>query len=354
MATVIYTIRNRDIERLINSINSLRKQSKIEFSVHIVDYGCKVPVSEQMKSHLNSDIRITRTETQGLPWCKSIALNIGAKMANTKYIATIDIDMLFEGDILKYSSDICDINTKIHCSCWWLPKSGNKAKAVFGGYGQLGGYQFMHKELYDKYGGFDERIVFWGIEDVDWHMRLTKAKVKTIWIDDKIKMYHVWHPLSYGWFDTRPIYSMFDSDKIYMMNYLSDITKVNNNTPILSRQDRPILDLIDKKSPCIIKINESIGENNFFSKLDEILNAISREKFVKIEFGKRHIFKNQWKRNIKYIEYFNRKIVKYGLKIDMIKNTNFDYFYSILPTLQNNGLKDYYLLDDYSAVYCIF
>jgi glycosyltransferase involved in cell wall biosynthesis len=104
MITVIYTIRDRDHRRIKESVESMRNSSSFNFNVIVVDYGSKAACSDKVKELcLALELNYIRVETEGLPWNKSHAINIGARNANTKFIVITDIDMLFEGDILSES-----------------------------------------------------------------------------------------------------------------------------------------------------------------------------------------------------------------------------------------------------------
>jgi len=142
--TVLYTIRNRNPLRVLLSINSLRYNSSIKFSALIVDYGSNDIYRKKLVEICKENkMDLICVNSEGLPWNKSIALNIGLKNIKTKYTVQTDIDMVFTDDILKTCLDLYSSKTKIHCRPLWLNKKGDIKKAIIGDFGQVGGFQFM-------------------------------------------------------------------------------------------------------------------------------------------------------------------------------------------------------------------
>ena len=173
--TIIFTIRDRDAERIKSLVESARNNG-IRSQFLLLDYGSQNSnsiVYEKICKELN--IGYVKTHTEGLPWSRARALNTGIRAAKTKYVTTTDVDMLFASNpyeeidtLLKQNSD----KTVYYAMSYWLPKNGDIKKAKCAGVSAKGGFQFLEKALAEEMGGYDERIKYWGMEDLDWGNRL--------------------------------------------------------------------------------------------------------------------------------------------------------------------------------------
>lgn len=210
--TIVYSFRDKPVERLIDSVASIRQYEAGKNSKFIVvDYGS----TEEYRLLLNSaceaaDIEVIRSETEGRPWSRAIAMNIGIYAATTDIFISTDIDMIFDFDVVSNVLDVLQNKTKIHCRPYWLPPSNKKSVARLGDYGQLGGLLGMYRDDFISIGGFNERIKFWGAEDTELDLRAQRHGYVTRWLSKELKMYHVWHPVSHGFCDIRPVPSIFE------------------------------------------------------------------------------------------------------------------------------------------------
>lgn len=149
------------------------------------------------------------------------ARNIGLKNAQGKIILFNDADILVSRDCLKKHQAYHNKSSNIIVRGFriFLPKadfldkktsypekSGREKKISCRMYNLTdeGWYRFITsnlsigKKYLDKIGGFSRDFVFWGFEDVDLGYRLSKTfKLRFVW-DDKIKVFHLWHPRESG------------------------------------------------------------------------------------------------------------------------------------------------------------
>ncbi len=79
--------------------------------------------------------------------------------------------------------------TKLHCRMYDLSKEGWQRIVTCN--------LSIKKKYLEEVNGFSKDFVFWGFEDVDLGYRLKKLDLKFIW-DEKIKVYHIWHPREAG------------------------------------------------------------------------------------------------------------------------------------------------------------
>lgn len=348
MITVIYCIRDRDPKRLSNSIKSLKKVSSEKASFVVVDYGSSIEYAERIaRICKEEDAKYVRTETQGLPWSRGNALNIGVVNSDTEFVATTDIDMIFESDILKISLEKYKPNTVIHCQSLLLPRSGLKTFGKWGDKSQLGGYMFLKKGDFLKVGGFDEEIKYWGHEDFEIENKLHNGGVETIWLEN-CSMFHVWHPKSNTFLSDRPESSWYDTLKISLKNVI--YTKKTEKVIGESICKRPILSSISNSQPKIFKIK------NYEKDIPNLIELSKKEKFIRLEFPKR-MTRRFFLSSILdgFFLFLNSTILSIcGYKISVQKNSNFDLFYMSLPLLKEIGLEDYYLYDNYEMADILF
>lgn len=348
MTTVIYCIRDREPKRLSNSIKSLKQVSSQALSFVVVDYGSSENCAQDVKQIcIEENAKYVRTETEGLPWSRAEALNIGVVNSDTEYVATTDIDMIFESDILKISQDVYKPNSVIHCQSLLLPKSGLKKFGKWGDRSQLGGYMFLKRADFLKVGGFDEEIKFWGHEDFEIENRLYNYGIKTIWLEN-CAMFHVWHPKSNTFLSDRPESSWYDTLKISLKNMIY---------PKESKKDigkcitlRPILEYMKNEKPKVVEVK------NYEKEIPSILKLSKEEEFIQLKFPKRFSKRVFFSAALDSVLLFlnNTILSSLGYTISIQKNSNFDLFYMSLPLLRKEGLIDYYLYDSYEKVDILF
>ncbi len=348
--TVIITIRNREAKRIENQVESIRMNGA-DPSFHIVDYGSDAEFAASYETICNKlNLRYTHLFTEGLPWNKCRAINYGVYKAETPFIVTSDVDMIYEDNPFQWCLDNYQEKSMYHIKTYWLPKNGNKLKASFAGYGNPGGFQFISKEAFFESGGYDERIEFWGHEDFDWPGRLQKLGYKQVWLPDSFKLFHTWHTKSLENIH-RPLVAEYNTGLYCFQNLLNPIItnkKVNFDAP----NNRPILKKIDTISPVAIELEAMRSINYYY--LESIAKTINEKKFIKISFSQR-IIQHKFPRIRLFFQRVCNKFSKItGCRCIPDYNHNFDIVYNLLTTLQQNGLIDYYISKDLSCIFLLF
>lgn len=345
--TVIITVRNRDTVRIENQVASIRKNGANPL-FHIVDYGSDEVFAKQYSALCTKlNLQYTHIYAEGLPWNKCRALNYGAKTANTPFVVTSDADMLYQANPFQYCLDNYKDKTMYHIETYWLPKSGDKTKSIYAGHGNSGGFQFIAKSAFEEIGGYDERMVYWGVEDLDFPDRLKKVGYTQVWLPETFKLYHQWHPVSEA-NCRRPQTAAVNTLKYAWENQLNPvITQDRGKT--LTEKDRPILKELRNKKPKIIELQNS--ELSSWETADFILN-MRKAGFIKIILGNR--INNNLFMRIKNAAKIVLKPVSAFTAMSSTVNTNFDILYELLPLLQHYGLKDYYIESDLSSVFLLW
>lgn len=345
--TVIITIRNRDTLRIEKQIASIRSAGA-DPAFYIVDYGSQESYAKQYCTLCTKfNLQYTHIYAEGLPWNKCRALNYGAKTAKTPFIVTTDADMLYESNPFKYCLDNYEDKTMYHMETYWLPKNGDKKKAKYAGHGNSGGFQFIAKSAFEEIGGYDERMLYWGVEDLDFPDRLKKIGYTQVWLPDTFRLYHQWHPVSEA-NCRRPQTATVNTLKYAWENQLTPVIKQDWGKT-LTEKDRPILQELHNRKPKIIELQNS--ELSSWETADFILNT-QKERFIKLVLGRR--INNGLFMRIKNAAKIVLKPVSAFTAMSSTINMNFDILYELIPLLQNHGLRDYYIESDLSSVFLLW
>lgn len=201
----IYGFRDRPVERLRRSLETVRQQSVGDYEVVVVDYGSNPKGAAELQDHLREfpEIKWIRTETGGWPWNRSRALNTGAREASGEVLLFADIDLLFAPSFLEAVEKEMTPRRVLHREVEALPKGWEKKGGdAFASEGlpsmsrdALGAPHLIHREAFEKLGGLDEAFEFWGLEDWDMHERELQAGLEPVWLTGKGRVLHQWHPV---------------------------------------------------------------------------------------------------------------------------------------------------------------
>lgn len=345
--TVIYSVRDREIDRLNLSVKSLVANSSVGFKVLVVDYGSRENVARELaKTCKDNGWQLVRTETGGWPWSRSRALNLGVMSSDTKLIVTTDIDMIFMTDVLGEAVRAHKPGVVIHCKPWWLDEGGDIEGAWLGDENQIGGFQLMSKSDFIGVRGFNEKILYWGLEDLELEKRIHQQGFETKWLSEENRMYHMWHPTDYGILDGRPKSSWLDSTRELMSSELIpfDQTGFGASVPI---ESRPILEMLKRDEvPHKIVIKDGYPVN-----LGAIVDNSQGKGLVELELGSR--INPDVRKYIPALLGMGEYLQLYGVDLQVKKNVNFDDFYLSLDILFQSGMVDYYIKDDLSSVFIL-
>jgi len=206
--TIIFGYRNREPERVARCLASLAAQTRRDFCVLFVDYGSWPEQANAVRAVVEQHpfSRYIYTDTRGWVWNRSHALNIGVKLAETPYVMTSDVDMLFDPGFVDVLLQVQDDHKIIHCAPRFLPErfhDWDRAVDVgrhlpSGGRGHRGVCQSFPRALACKCRGFDEQYRIWGAEDLDFAERMQSEGLKDTWIEDIAFLFHQWHPTCSG------------------------------------------------------------------------------------------------------------------------------------------------------------
>ena len=189
-----------------------------------------------------------------------------------------------------------------------------------------------------------------GMEDLDWGNRLKNNNVILVWLSDKNRIFHKWHPNAETGF-LRPYTAEYDSMRSFCENNFNPVL-VQDFGKIITQEERPILKYMEKEKPFERVFNSN--ELECFLVLDEILKT-SSHTFVKLCLSPRT------KKGLLKIKHsLLKKLSKpfrflTGAELSPIVNKNFEFLYSsFLPVLENKELCDYYITQDLESVYLLW
>lgn len=220
LLSLIVVYRDRDLARVTRFLEALANQTNPNFELIFVDYGSseKYRVQVQPLAESFPFVRYFYTDTRGMFWNRSHALNTGVSHTKADYIVTIDIDLIFPANFIEITHAAISDTHYLRYSYYYLPKGfksfdllDNTSNNLWQklektsnetNYGVLG----FHKSVFQKVGGYDEFYRMWGLEDVDFARRIEKEGILNKGFVQGVYIYHQWHKksqpaLPVGWYE---------------------------------------------------------------------------------------------------------------------------------------------------------
>jgi len=192
--TVVMVNKDRDKIRIERCLRSLSEQ-EVPCKVILVDYGSSkdnlIWEREVVKEFPNVTLIEVKRNTK--IFNKSRALNIGFKVATTKFVLSTDIDCIFAPNFIKEVQKALVSKPKsiVLSQKIDLDKDGTElGKHEPSASGSCIGIEL---DWIEKVHGYDEVYTYWGREDNDLVDRAIADGYEVIWITDKTKIYHQWH-----------------------------------------------------------------------------------------------------------------------------------------------------------------
>lgn len=228
MLSIIYPYRNRDLQRVKNSLESLQLQTNKNFDVYFVNYGSDENYTNLIEGLLKnfSFVNYSYLCTKKQPWNKSIAINSVLKNLNTGYFFVADVDMIFHSTFVEKSLKLSGSNECWYFQVGFLTEAESKNTKKFEDYNikfksnkEATGLTMCSVESAKTIGGFDEFYHFWGSEDTDFHVRLKNSNCKVNYYFKELLLLHQWHE----------IYRNRESDNLTTDLKISGIVQFNHH-----------------------------------------------------------------------------------------------------------------------------
>jgi glycosyltransferase involved in cell wall biosynthesis len=353
MITILYPYRNRELERIKRSLDSLAQQTNLDFKVIFVDYGSNIFMANQVAELIKkySFVQYHYLDTFHQPWNKSKALNYAIKKTDSDFCFIADIDMIFHPEFIKLLL-VKSLNNTVtffkvgflseYESLKILPFEDYKIK--FHSNQEATGMSLLPiKNLKDIH-GYDEFFHFWGAEDTDLHNRLCNAGCAINYYDEKTLMLHQWHP-NYRQRETKTLNRELQIKEIVEINHRHlvnnlerNLSKVNLNSwgEVISKNDFD--NLINL--PVTQIFNEVAVMDHFL--FVELFRLISKEKIsisiLILEHPNCNSVKNKIKKRIgkKVPRYYSLKEINDQLLLHIISfYHHLPYIYHVSPDLKS-------------------
>jgi GT2 family glycosyltransferase len=204
MITVVLPYRNRDKLRLDNCLGSLAGQA-VGHSIILVDYGSDAESKAILKKlpSVYPSLKIITVAAE--KWKKTHANNIGLREVSSKYVLFSDIDMCFQFNFLQEIQKELELGSRIvTCKCFYLPRSETRGLFLpidWPTYNpqieQISGETAVGACLAVETAwakSFDESYRGWGREDYDFLSRAKLAGLTHVWVTNRTRFFHQWHP----------------------------------------------------------------------------------------------------------------------------------------------------------------
>jgi len=245
LLTLIYPYRNRDLERLKNSLDSLKNQTVSDFKVFFVDYGSDEKKAKMVELLCGEFGFVTYKfySTQFQPWNKSKALNSVIKNLITGYCFVADVDMIFHPQFIEKALKLQARNKTVYFQVGFLrPGETVKEKEFFSfknyrlSNDGASGLSMFPVNILKELRGFDEFYHFWGAEDTDMHIRIKNAGNEIEFYDEEVLMLHQWHS-SYRSSESGKLSKELQISGIVQLNHQHSKYALENKTTIVNRKN---------------------------------------------------------------------------------------------------------------------
>lgn len=266
--TFIYCFKDRDLERVKLSLDSLAAQRDQSFKVIFVDYGNDEIVSGKVRKLTGhySFIRYIYNDTRCMMWNKSHALNTGIHCVDTDYIYTSDIDMIYDPGFTEVLNRLAEPDKAVFFAVKYLPQgklpgSQEEEKNYQRSKDDALGLGLIPVKALRAINGYDEFYHIWGKEDNDIGLRLRVAGLKFVFIQE-IWVRHYYHdPIPHqrkffpdGWF-------FFVSN--YYDHHSTEAIRNNNYEwgKILTPENRKSIEVLEKFPTGFLELR---GRSHYF------------------------------------------------------------------------------------------
>lgn len=202
MLSIIYPYRNRELERIKRSLESLVNQTKQDFKVHFIDYGSNPDLAREVEALVTSyafaDYQYVYNIHQ--PWNKCKALNFIIKSLQSSYFFVSDVDMLFHKQFVETALSLAKPDRAVYFQVGMLTEEETNKGLPFEDC-QINfktdetatGMTIFPVDTVKELRGFDEFYHFWGSEDTDMHERIKNYGLQINYYNRAVLMLHQWH-----------------------------------------------------------------------------------------------------------------------------------------------------------------
>lgn len=201
--TIIYANRNRDLNRIKASFDSLKTQTNVNFMVVFVDYGSEGPLVDNLKQLCNNYKFVIPyfLSVSQLLWNKSKALNYGILHTQSSYIFIADVDLIYHPESIQLFNNLADKKKFFLFNLGYLEKAESEKLTRRYNFedlkptrvGKVNGMILAPTEAFLNVNGLDEFFHFYGSEDEDLFSRMENVGYTRE--ENRLPyFFHNWHP----------------------------------------------------------------------------------------------------------------------------------------------------------------
>lgn len=350
--TLLFTYRNRELERVKTAMDSLVTQVDSNFSVLFIDYGSSLPHSKALQELLNNYPFVTYFYSYHIdqPWSRAKAVNIGIQLVTTQYVFVADIDMIFKSNFVEVMHKVKQPMCSVYFKVGFLSQKESCNIRAFDDYiisfsSKKGaqGLSLFPVEALKKVRGFGEFFHFWGAEDEDVHQRLAQAGYQISFYEEEILMLHRWHPT----------FRSLERDTLTKELQIKAISKLNEQYFFKNRDKKLVVvnseiwgksiskeayeTLMDVRIDSVILNNKEYIDYFLFVELPRLKDGI-----ISVEFRA-----NPYQNGLKY--FLKKKIGKSVPSYYNLKEIN-DLLLLHLVSFYSNSIYSYTISDDLKSI----
>lgn len=358
---IVFGYRNRSAERVYRCLESLKNQTYKDFNVIFVDYGSDEQIRKEIELLVKQYefCQYVFNQTQGWPWNRSHALNTGVRFTNSEYIMTSDVDLIFSERFLEFFVQKLAFDKEVHSRFYFLPKSfrsWNKLKQLptdfkLSSRRFLGAVMSVHREQFDKIGGFDEYFQFYGAEDIDISERLQNLGVEKIWFDQpEFPVYHQWHPVVLNDKSKSIDRHWRRINKQYLASRKTSIQSSNarNWGRVYTKESRPSLNFIKEPGENLLIDLSGHLPVYCYQELCRLCLPTSKHESIRVIFCLKDSKDYKASRRYKLITYFNK--LANALKVP-VRLTDVEAYYQNRHSLYEIKYAFHLFLHTYKSKY---
>lgn len=192
---------------LLATIESVAAQAGARVECIVVEQDKSPEVRDQIPEWVRY---IHTPPSEDMPYCRSWAFNVGAKLAKGRVLVLHDNDLLVPTDyaakVLHRTAEGCEV-VNLKRFIFYLSERHTKGylRGEVGLLGaepeaimqnaEAGGSIAITRYAYDRIGGMDESFIGWGGEDNEFWER---AQTCTVWSFGSLPIVHLWHAAQPG------------------------------------------------------------------------------------------------------------------------------------------------------------
>ncbi|WP_163400279.1 glycosyltransferase family 2 protein [Flavobacterium fluviatile] len=356
MITILYAYRNREINRVKRSLDSLACQTKQNFNVIFVDYGSKKEMASEIKELVKhySFCKYHYLFTAFQPWNKSKAFNYILKNLDSEYCFTADVDMIFHPEFTLVLEEKCSPDKATYFQVGYMADEENKKESVnyddynikFLSTEEATGMTLFPVQLLKNIHGFDEFFHFWGAEDTEIHNRIKKAGCELEFYNQKVLMLHQWHK-NYRNRETVNLNTELQISRIVELNHRhlvhnseNEINNVNSEKWGEMISDSEFNELENWGTDLILNNKVEVIEHFLFVELPQFQQGILSVCFVEDDFNKSLKYKVKKRLGKKVPKYYSLKEINDKLLLHIISFYHqFPYTYKVSNDLKSISFK---------------